>query len=139
MSMHLYAGEHDGWFPSGGSNEWDSLAKVIDGPIMARCATSHELAKSAVEFWSSNKTLSADVCCYHYNEGLRRGDDQDLVLMYYEAPTRWANHSWRTDVIGRPIYSPGGFRTFVPEAEFQRLQSNTVQFLAARKAKQRPK
>jgi len=131
MAMFLYAGANDGWYPAGGTNEWDSLAKCIPAYAIARVTTSHKLAPAAMRCWSSNQTLTAEVCCYHYNEGLRRDDPNDLILMYYKEPTLWECNQHRMKELGRPVLSDSTWE-FLPEAEFQRRQSNTVAFLAVR-------
>lgn len=133
MSMRMYASDHGNWYPRGGTDEWDSLARCIASPEAARASTSHALGGAAARFWTTNHTLSAHVCCYRYNEGLRAEDPVEMVLLYYKEPTRWASNMARLDKLGRPVMDPSGHWEFLNEPEFQRRHAQTIQFLAARR------
>jgi len=142
MGFHLeeYADKHGGWYPRGGKNPLDSLAKCIPDFREVHLFTSHVLSRKAQDYWKATRSLSEEVCCYRYNEGLRDDDPYGLVVMYYYKPTRWLSWERKMDYLGRPVMRlpilAFGWR-FLPEDDFQREQAKTVEYLRERKARWR--
>ncbi len=140
FQLEEYANKHGGWYPRGGKNPLDSLSKCIPDFREVHLFTSHALSRKAQNYWKATRSLSEEVCCYRYNEGLRDDDPDDLVVMYYYKPTRWECREHKTDSLGRPVMRlpilAFGWR-FLPEDEFQREQAKTVEYLRKRKARWR--
>jgi len=135
-ALRAYSADHGGWFPFGGKDEWDSLAKCIgDNPV--HVFTSHELAQKAEAHWKATGTLSEEVCCYRYNEGLRDDDPTDMVIAYCGRPTRWECREHYVGKLGRPCLMTTGIWEWKSELEFQELLARTHTFLAERRAKAR--
>jgi hypothetical protein len=85
--------------------------------------------------WEKHRTLSEEVPCYRYNEGLRLDNSSDLIVMYYYKPTRWECNIHKMKYEGRPVMF--GFHNwkFLPEEEFQQRQRETLDFIRTRKRK----
>ena len=122
-----YSENHDGWYPRGGKDEWDSLA------IMARdeeCMvtidhfTNHYLSGRATALWESTGTFDRSVSCFRYNEGLRSSDPDDLILLYQEWPGKNGN---------RMVFHPRDpFPGHLPEAAFRQALEKTRTYLKER-------
>ena len=135
--LEIYAFEtKGGWYPHGGKTPADSLAKMIVPTNYLRSPgvfTSHALAGKLGKFYAQHQTLTYELMCYRYNEGLRGDDPQNLILMYYFKPTRWECSEHKMDLVGRPVLSAGrGSWDFIPEPEFQTRQKATEEFLKKR-------
>ena len=128
-----YAEEHDGWFPRGGKTPLDSLGRCVTKAMDTFFFTSHALQKEAIAYWERHHTLSEEVSCYRYNEGLRLDDPCDLIVMYYYKPTRWRHSYQKTNHMGRPVLLGFDYWTFLPEEEFQRRQRQTLDVIRTRK------
>lgn len=134
--LERYAKKHDGWFPRGGRDEWDSLAGAIEEEHEVHFFTSHALAASAVEHWTRTKSLSGEVSCYRYNEGLRTDDPEGLVLMYYESAGHWeCSHHPMPDLGRSCLLLPGRHWEYLGEEVFQAAQRKTEEFLEGRRAR----
>lgn len=119
----------DDWYPRGGKTPADSLVVLMKWLKDPHHFTSHALSPQLGEYYAKQGTLTYEFMCYRYNEGLRRDDPYDLILMYYFEPTRWECHSHKMAFVGRPVMQIGGPWDFIPEDEFQRRQKTTEQFL----------
>lgn len=133
--LREYSGTNDGWYPRGGVNPLDSLAKcATDGEV--HCFTSHALAPKLHEHWKKNHTFAPEFICYRYNEGLRDGDPDGLIVLYFHKPTFWECKSsgHKKSFLGRPVMlTPVSLSwEFLPEDEFQKRQTNTVAYLEAK-------
>jgi hypothetical protein len=126
-----YAEQHDGWYPKGGSDPLDSLAKCVGETNEVHFFTSHAHAQQLTAYWKKHGTFSSDLCCYRYVEGLRTNDPEGLVLLYYREPTRWECHTHKASQIGRPVcfLPPGHSWKFIPEQEFQEKLAQTLAYL----------
>jgi hypothetical protein len=136
--LTTYAQAQDGWLPRGGRDALDSLAKVITDESEVHFFTSHAQTAVARSYWLRTRSLSADVCCYRYNEGLRIGDPAGLIVLYYESPGLWECNHHPTTQMGRAcLLHPGRYMEFdqwefLPEKEFQALQAKTTAHIANR-------
>jgi len=130
-----YAEEHDGWFPRGGKTPLDSLAQCITEPSETHFFTSHALQKKAMQYWEKRRSLSEDVSCYRYNEGLRVDSPSNLIVMYYYKPTRWECNIHKMKYVGRPVMLGLLYWEFLSEEEFQQRQRETLDFVRIRKRK----
>ena len=130
-----YAEKHDGWFPRGGKTPLDSLGQCITKPMDTHFLTSHALQKEAMEYWEKHRSLSEDVSCYRYNEGLRLDSSSDLIVMYYYKPTRWECNIHKMKYVGRPVLFGFHYWKFLSEEEFQQRQRETLDFIRTRKRK----
>jgi len=131
-----YGAAHGGWFPAGGKDEWDSMAKCVVDEGMVHLFTSHALARRAEAHWRANRSLSEEVCCYRYNEGLRDDDPPNLVLVYFGTPTRWECSSHYVGKLGRPCLLTGALTwEWKDEEELQKLQAQTRASLIQRSGK----
>ena len=126
-----YASQHGGWYPKGGSNPLDSLAKCVGDAKDVHFFTSHAQAQQLVAHWEAQKTFSSNLCCYRYVEGLRTNDPEGLVMLYYWKPTRWECSSHKKKEVGRPVcfYPPGHSWEFISEPEFQEKLTHTLAYL----------
>ena len=126
-----YASRHGGWYPKGGNNPLDSLAKCVGEVKDVHFFTSHAQAQQLVAYWEAHKTFSSNLCCYRYVEALKTNDPEGLVLLYYWKPTRWECSSHKMGKVGRPVcfHPPRHSWEFVPEAEFQERLSHTLAYL----------
>lgn len=130
LSVHL--GETgDKWLPRGGNTPADSLAQLCSDRHLARCFTSHTLSGKLYEYYEKHGTLTYDLMCYRYNEGLRTDDPQELVVFYYFKPTRWSSWGRKEAFVGRPVMTLAitPVWEFIPEEEFQRRQEATKKYL----------
>jgi len=130
-----YAQEHDGWFPRGGKTPLDSLGQCITKPMDTHFFTSHALQKKAMEYWERHRSLSEDVSCYRYNEGLRLDNSDDLIVMYYYKRTRWECNIHKMKYVGRPVLFGFTYWKFISEEEFQQRRRETLDFIRTRKRK----
>lgn len=128
-----YAQQHDGWYPSGGTNPLDSLSQCVKEARDVHLFTSHA-QHGLTAYWEEHSTFSADLCCYRYNEGLGGDDPAGLILMYYFKPTLWECKSHRKKELGRPVsfVPPGHSWDWLPEAEFQAKQKKTIEYIQER-------
>lgn|GEM_PF-1526033 len=126
-----YAEANGGWYPKGGKDPLDSLAKCVKQSHEVDHFTSHAQAQPLVAHWEKHKTFTADLCCHRYVEGLRTNDPGGLVLLYYWKPTRWAHSLHKTKAVGRAVcfHPPGLGWDFLPEKEFQERLAHTVAYL----------
>jgi hypothetical protein len=123
----------DRWLPRGGKTPADSL--LLLNPYVktgiAHHVTSHAMALKLNEYYQKHGTLTYDFMCYRYNEGLRKDDPQDLIVMYYFKPTRWECSYHNMGFLGRVVLdlslSPSW--NFISEAEFQTRQRKTEAYL----------
>jgi len=119
-----------GTFPNVGGRSEDSLAKILDG-------------------FGPHVTWGTD---YRYVPGLKQDDPGQLVLMYFNRPTRWISHveinttifreknwiivpvdfKWYGD---RTEAGPGEWSEWVVEEEFKQRLQETLDYL---KSNQRP-
>jgi hypothetical protein len=129
--LEEYTQQHDGWYPRGGQTPLDSLAMCVRSTKDVGQFTSHALNKKHWKHWNDHRTFSPKFCCYRYNEGLRKDDPPGLILLYYCEPTRWECNEHKKDIVGRPVsfHPPGHSWDFIPEAEFQQKQRQTIDFL----------
>jgi len=121
----------DGWLPRGGTTPADSLSVLVKWSGHAAVFTSHSLTPKLEKYFREHGTMHYDYMCYRYNEGLRADDPEDLIIMYYYKPTRWENSHRKRDFVGRPImtFTTRSAWDFIPEAEFQRRQNETEEYL----------
>jgi hypothetical protein len=130
LDQHIYS-TGDRWLPRGGKTPADSLAQLCSDPRLASCFTSHALSGKLYEYFEKHGTLTYDLMCYRYNEGLRTDDPQALIVFYYFRPTRWSSWGQKEGFVGRPVMTlditPAW--DFIPEAEFQRRQKQTEDYL----------
>ncbi len=132
--LETHAKAHDGWFPRGGKDEWDSLAQAIQDPIEVHFFTSHDLQPSAEEHWAKTRSLSDEVCCYRYNEGLRLDDPGELILMYYEKAGHWECMNHFMPELGRLcLRVREKYWEYLGEEEFRRVQDLTEKVLRERR------
>jgi hypothetical protein len=131
MRFHFsrYAEKHDGWYPRGGQTPLDSLAKGIDQESDVHHYASHARQAELLKYWREHKTLSKDLVCYRYNEGFREDDPSDLIIVYYFEPTLWECSDEKMKELGRPVMRIFGSWEFLPEAEFQKEQTKTLDYL----------
>lgn len=129
--LRTYAEANDGWFPRGGSNTIDSLSKCVADVGDVHFFTSHALMPQLRAYWSKHGTFSPDLCCYRYVEGLRADDPPGLIILYFEAPTKWECKSHKDKVVGRPVSltPPAHSWEFLPEEDFQAQLKRTLDFL----------
>jgi hypothetical protein len=121
----------DTWLPRGGKTPADSLAQICSDQYLAKCFTSHALSGKLYEYYKKHGTLTYDLMCYRYNEGLRTDDPQELIVFYYFKPTRWSSWERKEAFVGRPVMTLAvtGAWEFIPEEEFQRRQKQTENYL----------
>jgi hypothetical protein len=126
-----YASQHGGWYPKGGRDPLDSLAKCVGDVKDVHFFTSHAQARQLVAHWEAQKSFSSNLCCYRYVEGLRTNDPQGLVMLYYWKPTRWECSSHKMKGVGRPVcfHPPGHSWEFISEPEFQERLTQTLAYL----------
>ncbi|MEW6303713.1 MAG: hypothetical protein AB1705_09595 [Verrucomicrobiota bacterium] len=126
-----YAAQHDGWYPKGGKDPLDSLAKCVKEPYQVRFFTSHAQAGRLVAQWEEKKTFSAANCCYRYVEGLRTNDPPGMVMLYSWQPTQWECSSHQMKEVGRVVcfHPPRHQWEFIPETEFQEKLAQTLAYL----------
>ena len=126
----------DGWLPRGGVTPADSLTQLSPWMPGGGPGTfaSHALSSKLYGYWKERGTLTYDYMCCRYNEGLRADDPQDLIVMYYYKPTRWADNESKRAFVGRPIMTLTLDRKwdFIPEDEFQTRQKQTEEYLVRR-------
>jgi len=129
--LEEYASQHDGWYPKGGSDPLDSLAKCVEEVKDVHFFTSHAQAKQLLGHWEAHKTFPSNLCCYRYVEGLRTNDPEGLVMLYYWKPTRWECSSHKMKEVGRPVcfLPPGHSWEFISEPEFQKKLTLTLAYL----------
>lgn len=128
--LEQYAAAHDGWYPRGGRDAMDSLAKGVDDPrFSVHIFTSHALQSALRRFWDEHHTFSSELVSYRYVEGLRWDDPG--VLLYYDHPSYWADNRGKGSVFGRTIMDTSGEWSFVEESEFQKQLAATQAFLLA--------
>lgn len=130
LDQHLYK-SGDKWLPRGGRTPADSLAQLCSDARLASCFTSHALSGALTQYYEKHGTLTYDLMCYRYNEGLRSDDPRDLIVFYYFRPTRWSSWGRKERFVGRPVMTlditPAW--QFISEAEFQRRQKQTEYYL----------
>lgn len=129
--LNDYAETNGGWYPKGGKDPLDSLAKCVNQAREVHFFTSHTQAQPLVAYWEKHKTFTADLCCHRYVEGLRTDDPGGLVLLYYWEPTRWECNLHKKSVVGRAVsfHPPGLGWDFLPEKQFQEKLAHTLAYL----------
>ncbi len=140
VALGRWAMSHDGWFPRGGRDQWDSLAKLVTDGDLAEAFTSHALAEKARRTWEETGSLTDEVSCYGYNEGLRVDDPGELIVCAYETPGKWECSVHVMKEEGRTCLVLSGrvleWR-FVEEASFGQLQRRTRDLLRRRERGER--
>jgi hypothetical protein len=131
LSMRMYSQEFDEYFPAGKETPLDSLALLEkEGFLEAmHCYTSHALGQELSKYYKKHKRIPKELCCYRYNEGLTESAPVDSVVMYYDKPIKWACYYNPTSEKGRLILFLDGHRKFHPEAEFQKFQKKTLDWI----------
>jgi hypothetical protein len=131
LQLEQYAIQHDGWYPKGGRDRLDSLAKCVGQVKDVRFFTSHAQSRRLAAYWQEHQTFSSNLCCYRYVEGLRTNDPQGLVMLYYWKPTRWECSSHKMQEEGRSVcFSPPGHSwEFIQEEQFQKRLAHTLAYL----------
>ena len=129
-----YAEAHDGWYPRGAATPLDSLAQCVKTELDIHHFTSHALSEQLKAYWRQHKTFSPELTCYRYNEGLRSDDPSNLIALYFHRPTRFECTSPKHEQphLGRPVMCIDSSWTFLPEAEYQKRQAETLAFLEQR-------
>ncbi len=136
--MEQYALEHDGWYPRGDGKALDIQVKELEAwlPVL-QALTSHAQSRKLSDEWKRTGVINPDLCCHHYNMGINaKNAPRGAIVMYYYKPTKWECWMHKEDFIGRPVFSDGLW-DFIPEAEFQRRQDMTLEYLETR-AKEGP-
>ena len=91
----------------------------------------HRLAPDLHAYFRKHGTLTDDLMCFRYNEGLSSDDPKDLIVLYYHKPTHWQDSRTKRGFLGRAVMtldlSP--FVEFLPEDEFQRRQRATLEYI----------
>ena len=133
-----YAANHEGQYPTGGTNALHSLSRCVNQAHEVHFFTSHAQANGLEAYWQKHKSFTADLCCYRYVEGLNTNDPEGLIVLYYWKPTRWECRDHKKPELGRSVCflsSPGELRVsfgswrFVPETEFQEQLARTLAYL----------
>ncbi len=137
MTLPMYAYEHGGWFPKGGTTPLQTLETWVrssDDPwIEVGNLSSHALSLEAEAIWLNSGVLSPEHTIYKYNEGLRNDDPANLILMYFKYPTHWECREHKRGFLGRPVLNVGSSWQFLKEGEFQQLQKETADYLDKRR------
>jgi len=133
-AIQLYADDHDGWYPQGRASPLDSLVTLIgDYDLRIEQLTCHAFAGDLQRYFQEHDAISPEFCCYRYNQGLRKEDPDDLIVLYYFKPTVWESHSKKGRQLGRQILTPADWGwKFIPETAFQERQRKTDAFLQER-------
>jgi hypothetical protein len=138
MLQHRIHTTGDPWLPRGGNTPADSLAQLCADSNLAGSFTSHALRGKLHEYYEQHGTLTYDLMCYRYNEGLSIDDPQELISFYFHKPTRWSSWGRKEGFLGRPVMtldiSPAW--KFLGEQEFQRRQKTTLAYIREREARQ---
>ena len=116
------------FFPSGGSDSYNSLAKAIFSEGDLRWFTSEKLYSNARAYYRVHHALRAEHTCYAYNEGLAAFDPDDLIVMYDRTEPIPAYGRWVKTIKDWDYRS----ETYLSAEEFARLQERTIKFLRER-------
>jgi hypothetical protein len=116
------------FFPTGGSDSYDSLAKAIASQNDLRWFTSEKLYSTAKEYFRTNHTLRSEHTCYAYNEGLAAFDPDDLIVMYDKTEPIPSYGRWVKTIKDWDYRS----ETYLSAADFAQQQDRTAKFLEAR-------
>ena len=124
-----YVGAHGGaYFPNGGADSYDSLSKAIVTKSDLHWFTSEKLLPAASAYFDAHHSLSEEVMCYHYNEGLAAFDPDDLIIMYDKSEPAAAYGRWVKTLADWDYRS----ERYLNEKDFALLQDRTVKFLERR-------
>lgn len=137
LSLRMYSQENNEMFPAGKETSLESL-NLLFGPDgertqLANCMASHSKQQKLWEYFKKYKKIPEHLACYRYNEGLKEEAPVDSVLMYYYKPIKWACWYSPTKEKGRLILFIDGHKKFYSEAEFQKLQKATLEWIKANK------
>lgn len=139
-----YAKKHDGWYPCGGTDPWDSLGRAAatvpfgDASSTINGMSSHWTRSRIWNYFYQHGSLCAEVCAFAYNEGVRSSDPDELLVLYSKRSTDWECSHHPNLGPGRVCVTKGDVASgithgqFLDEAEFQKLQGSTLAVIARR-------
>jgi hypothetical protein len=147
LSVEIYASQHGGRLPEGGSTSLNSLVALERmGTITASdfAGSGRKQQLRMMEVFAREQGFPPELCCYRYNEGLSLEEGQrELVVLYFYKPTRWFAATIKMPLLGRPVLVLEGRRRlcwrFVQECEFQQMQQRTEEYLACTRMSRRPR
>jgi hypothetical protein len=133
-AIRLYADDNDGWYPQGSATPLDSLVTLVEGyDLRIEQTTCHAFASDLQRHFKEHHGISPESCCYRYNQGLRKEDPDDLIVLYYFKATLWESHSKKGRQLGRQVLTSADWAwKFIPETVFQERQRKTDTFLQER-------
>jgi hypothetical protein len=86
LGLQMYANDHGGWMPHGGSTPEGSLSFVCtngDPYLVKQFLRGKHLSETVVDTQLRRKgVLSPETCGWHYVEGLREGDSYELAMAW---------------------------------------------------------
>lgn len=131
LAMRMYSNKYDDEFPAGKKTPFDSLGLIIEDGFLqdAHCFTSHAKSRELIQYYKKYKKIPKNLCCYRYNEGLSESAPADSVVMYYYKPIKWCCYMHPENSAGRLILFVDGHCKFHPEAEFQKMQKETLNWI----------
>jgi hypothetical protein len=85
-ALNMYAAEHSGYFPGGGTNYFEDLRKLYpqycEPRILAGISGNIRLAQKCL---SAGEPLNANTTSWVYFPGLRDSDPPDVMIIYEQA------------------------------------------------------
>jgi hypothetical protein len=130
--LGIYAEMHNKYYPIGDGNPLDVLVSKLELSKYGDVGwlASHNRWRELNDHWNKYHTVSEDISCYRYNQGLRTDDPGEMIIMYYFKPTRLDCESHIVNFTGRPILDiKCKYWSFITEGEFQERQQLTVKYI----------
>jgi len=121
-ALSVYAADHDGWFPRGGSDPLQSLAALCpDYAHPAMLAGLSGAPKTLKRKISNQEILEDKDSSWVYNEGLRSDDAADLVLIWEKKAGIGTDGRRMPDPNGHVVGLVDGSFRYVPGVEWANL------------------
>jgi hypothetical protein len=132
LTLHGYAGRHDGRFPSDPKGYGNALLQLDEESYFALTGPGYDVTPFH-EAKRNGTDVAEDDCGRVYVQGLNLKSDGRIALLFDKLPTPGGDHChfpqrlWAP--LGREVWLVGGHSEFIRESEWPEFAKNQIELL----------
>ena len=109
MGLRFYAEAHNGWLPHGGTTPEASLGLLAKEDIDTALWVlgGKNVPRAVVQVALTNWAFGPETCGWHYIEGLREGDDPEIMVAWDKVVGLWHNGDRRPGLMHEVVLLGG--------------------------------